>query len=102
MAVGSVARTLGISEASATGIVTRMEERGLVRRARQAEDRRVVTVHLAPQGEEALARLDGRSRDHFARLLERLTIPELEALRTGLRGLERAHEEIASENGGLR
>lgn len=66
--VSELARALDVSVASATGIVSRMEERELVPRRRGADDRRVVTVELAPGGDAALGEVEGRSRDHFDRL----------------------------------
>lgn len=44
--VGDLARALGLSAATTTAIVNRLEERGHVVRARDGGDRRVVTLHL--------------------------------------------------------
>src|SRR5688500_13311535 len=82
--VSELARVLGISVASATGILSRMEERGLVARTRSAADRRVVRVELAPVGDAALDDIEGQSRDGFRRLLGTLTVDELEKVRAGL------------------
>lgn len=98
--VGDLAGRLGVSVASATGIVSRMESRGLVERARDAGDRRVVRVVLAAGGERALAEVEGQGIDHFAKLLARLGTAELRQLQAGLRALHRAGEELAAEDAG--
>jgi len=95
--MGDLAQTLGVSLASGTGIVTRMEERGLIIRARDERDRRVVTVMIAPGGLEALEAIEGQGREHLSRLLDTLTIEELGQLRNGLAALRRAHREFGVE-----
>lgn len=95
LAVSELARVLGVSVASATGIVSRMEERGLVRRARSAADRRVVTVELAAAGTAALEQLEGQSREGIGRMLASLTVEELEQIRGGLSALQRAQRNVS-------
>jgi DNA-binding MarR family transcriptional regulator len=94
--VSELARVLGVSVASATGIVSRMEERGLVRRTRGAADRRVVTVELAPGGTAALDEIEGRSREGLRRMLATLSVDELEQVRGGLSALQRAQQSVSS------
>ena len=94
--VSELARVLGVSVASATGIISRMEERGLVRRTRGAADRRVVTVELTPAGTAALDQIEGQSRDGFGRMLATLTVVELEHVHGGLAALQRAQAGITS------
>lgn len=61
---------------SAVGLVDRLEERGLVERARGTQDRREVRVRLTPQGEQILAHLSvihrGELRNFGPRLVEAL------------------------------
>jgi len=97
LTIGTLARTLDVSVASATGIVTRMEERELVERTRSREDRRVVTVSLARGGNAALDQLDGRAREHFKLMLDSLSIEELESLQAGFRALRRAHDTLMAQ-----
>ena len=75
MPASDVARALDVSAAGATGIVSRMEERGLVQRRRDGADRRVVTIVLAPGGEAALDQIEGKGREYMTALLSRLTVP---------------------------
>ena len=75
------------SQASLTGIVDRLEDRGLVARLRSCEDRRVVDVSITESGtaeldrtraifterlESALAPLDAEERTAFLRALRKL------------------------------
>jgi DNA-binding MarR family transcriptional regulator len=99
--VSELASALDVSVASATGIVSRMVERGLVGRKRDAADRRVVTVSLSPGGQTALDQLEGEWSADFERLLRRLTLKELELVRAGFHALHRARSEQLSEEEGV-
>jgi DNA-binding MarR family transcriptional regulator len=92
-----LAEALDISVASATGIVSRMEERGLVARRRDDEDRRVVMVELADGGRAALEEIEARGREYFGRVLDQLTKDELIQVRNGFRAMHRASERIAKQ-----
>lgn len=95
--VGAVARSLGVSAASATGMLRRMAARGLVLRVRDEKDRRVVRVTLAPAGEAVLEKLS-RGRSGLQRSLSRLDEDELTQLRNGLNALNRATRELADDD----
>ena len=64
------------SQASLTGIVDRLEERGLVERARTAEDRRVVEVALTARGREQMDRSNAAMLGRIAEVLEPLSVTE--------------------------
>ncbi len=102
MPVGELAKALDVSVASATGIISRMEQRELVTRSRSADDRRVVSVSIAPGGQAALEQLEGRSREHFLALLGRLTVAELHTVREAFVALRTAHEAQTAEQGDRR
>lgn len=95
--VGAVARSLGVSAASATGMLRRMAERDLVRRVRDEGDRRVVLIEIAPAGKALLEKLN-RGRSGLRRSLARLDVEELRQLRNGLVALNRATRELADED----
>ncbi len=100
--VSRLAHCLDVSPASATGMVDRMVERGLVERVRDEADRRVVLVRLAPPGRALLEKIGSRGRAGLARVLERLDEDELVALKTGLAafvGAARAVAEAEVERG---
>jgi DNA-binding MarR family transcriptional regulator len=85
-----LAEALDISVASVTGVVDRMEARGLVERRRDVEDRRVVMVHPAAGGRRLFAEIDEKRRQALGKLLGGLTDAELQGLLAGHRALRAA------------
>lgn len=92
--MGDLADKLDVSVASATGIVDRMERRGLVERGRGAGDRRVIMVSLTPTGSVVFGDLRAQRRERLAGLIERLTDAERAGFLTGLRAMRTAAEEM--------
>jgi DNA-binding MarR family transcriptional regulator len=86
----ALADNLDVSQASATGIVDRMEQRGLVVRQRDDEDRRVVRVALTDAGRQLIAGIATERRGHLKVLLDELTDDELTGFLQGSRALRRA------------
>lgn len=97
LSMSHLAEALDVSVASATGIVDRMEERGLVERRRVASDRRIVQVHVTAAGADVFPSLDARGRQHFAAVLERLSDDELASLIVGLRATRAARAAVAAD-----
>lgn len=91
--MSKLADSLDVSVASVTGIVDRMEQRGLVERRREPEDRRVILVHVTEAGNAVFRDLAVARRQTIAPLLDRMTDAELEGFLTGLRALRRARAE---------
>ena len=94
--MGALADALDVSQASVTGIVDRMEQRGLVERQRDGEDRRVVRVAMTDEARRLIGSLAAQRREHIAGLLEDLETDEIEGFLTGLRALRRARERQAA------
>jgi DNA-binding MarR family transcriptional regulator len=59
--------------ATVTGIVNRLEKMGLVRRQRDAEDRRQVLVELTPRGRDLLSQIRGSREKRLRETLQRLS-----------------------------
>ncbi|MEZ5990251.1 MAG: MarR family winged helix-turn-helix transcriptional regulator [Planctomycetota bacterium] len=74
----ALARAVHLSGPTMTGILSRLERRGLVRRIRGDADRRTVLVHVTPLGLETLARAPSQLQDRFRQALT--TLPEWERL----------------------
>jgi DNA-binding MarR family transcriptional regulator len=91
--MGRLAEALDVSVASMTGIVDRMEKRGLVERRHEEKDRRVVLVYPTEAGRDIFREMDERRRIGLGRLLERLNEDELEGLLKGHRALRIARTE---------
>ena len=90
-----LAEALDVSVASVTGIVDRMEARGLVARRRDANDRRVILVEPAEGGRRLFAAIAARRRKGLAKLLEKLSERELRGLLEGHQALRQARAELA-------
>jgi DNA-binding MarR family transcriptional regulator len=78
MPMSRVAELLGFSLSNATGLIDRMEERGLVERIRVPDDRRLVLVRVTDRGREVLNDADVLRDDLIENILLRLDGPQLE------------------------
>ncbi len=87
-----LAEAMDVSQASTTGIVDRMEQRGLVERQRDDQDRRVVRVALTEEGRRLIAGMTAERRDHLAAMLDTLTDEELAGFLLGSRAMRRARD----------
>jgi DNA-binding MarR family transcriptional regulator len=90
----ALADTLDVSQASATGIVDRMEQRALVERRRDDEDRRVIRVALTDAGRQLILGIATERRGHLTALLDEMTDEELAGFLRGSRALRRARERM--------
>jgi len=90
LAMSRLAETLDVSVASATGIVSRMEERGLVERRHDDEDRRVVLVVPTDAGAAVFRDMMAQRREHLAEVLGALSEDELQSFLVGLRAVRAA------------
>ena len=80
LAMSRLADLLDVSLSSATGIIDRMEERGLVERARMPGDRRVVLVQLADGGHRAIEDIEALRQDRLGSILGHLAPAQLACL----------------------
>jgi len=85
-----LADLLGVAVPNATGIIDRMEQRGLVERLRDGADRRVVTVQQTPEGARAVEEIDGWRGEMLEDLLDRLDTDHLLRLVAGVNELHEA------------
>ena len=95
--MGRLAEILDASISSATGIIDRMEERGLVERVRVPDDRRVVLVRPTDAGLALVDEAELVKSEPMRAALMRLSVAELEQLALATTDLGRALEaELAS------
>jgi DNA-binding MarR family transcriptional regulator len=85
-----VAELLGCGLPTATGIVSRMEEHGLVERQHDSEDRRVVTLSLSDEGAAEIRELQLSRRERMSTALAHLSELEREQLLASVRSLRAA------------
>jgi DNA-binding MarR family transcriptional regulator len=89
-----LAEAMDVSDASATGIVDRMEKRGLVERRHSTGDRRQVLVHATDAGERVFRDIGADRRAALSAVLAELSEDELAALLTGTRAIRAARQRV--------
>ena len=85
MAVAELAREMNTDTGATTRLLDRLEKKGLCKRVRSTEDRRVVQVELTPDGEAAAALVPGVLTDVLNAHLAGFSKTEWQALMTYLR-----------------
>ena len=70
--MGHLAEELDVALPNATGLVNRMEERGLVARRDDPADRRVVLVELTPAGRRLISDMESERRERMGKLFGHL------------------------------
>ena len=75
--MGAIAQHLSSSLSSATSMIDRLVDKGLVDRVSSTEDRRVVTCQLTVSGQEEIGRFWSIGRVGMARIADYLSVEEL-------------------------
>ncbi|MFB3879764.1 MAG: MarR family winged helix-turn-helix transcriptional regulator [Armatimonadota bacterium] len=91
--MGELAKALGVSLSSATGLVDRLVERHLVQRTESPRDRRVVRVELSPVGKRTRSRMRKAVLQRLALAEQRLSGAQLEQVAESMELLQRALDE---------
>jgi len=84
LTTGDLARAIALSPATLTGILDRLEMRGLVSRERRPEDKRRVLVSLTPMGKEMSQELPSPMQERFGSRLAALPAEEQGVIRRAL------------------
>jgi MarR family transcriptional regulator, organic hydroperoxide resistance regulator len=77
VSIGQLAARIGVTAATASELVDRVERRGFVRRFHRTDDRRVVDCELTEDGSRLLAQIATARRQAVRRILSVLTEREL-------------------------
>ncbi len=101
IAMGRLAELIDVSLPNATGIIGRMEERGLVERVRDDADRRLVLVRIADAGRATVEEMELIRRQHLARVLSAMTEEQRACCIRAFRTLRETAERLdaATEDG---
>ena len=94
-----LADQLGVGMSNLTGIVGRMEERGIVERVHDDEDRRVVQAQLTPFGREIVRKVEATRLEHMRQLVGALTADEQHTVLGALKTLTSAHTRLHAGKG---
>lgn len=88
---------LGVSAPTASGLIDRLVEKGLVSRVDDPDDRRVRRLHATETGLDVIRQMDSMFGRALGVVIERLSVEDLDLLRRGalamLGALERAQAE---------
>jgi DNA-binding MarR family transcriptional regulator len=76
VSTGTLATALHLSQPTVTGILTRLEQRGLITRVRSEDDRRNVLATVTEQGRELAAKAPQLLRESFCQELVKLPVAE--------------------------
>jgi DNA-binding MarR family transcriptional regulator len=85
MTVTELSRRLGMSHSSASGIVDRLEARGLLRRTEDASDRRRTSIDVTDNVRRYVRELEEGPSGRLVRVLTAATPAQRAAIRKGLR-----------------
>lgn len=75
--MSDIAHELGVSLATATGVVDRLVGRGMLIREGDPKDRRVVLCRLSDEGEKLISGVWQLSRDQLGEMMRAITPPQL-------------------------
>ncbi len=95
LSVSGIAKRVGLSNATVSGIVDRLEHRGLIERRRGVTDRRQSLLSIATEGREALERAPTLLQESFVPAFDALSVDEQQRL---LQALERIATLMGVEN----
>jgi DNA-binding MarR family transcriptional regulator len=96
LSAGDIARHSGLATASVTNLIDRLEEKGFVRRVRDAQDRRRVLVEPVLDRLTAGRGVFASTRASLARLIDRYSTRDLDVIADFLeRNAERLREETS-------
>lgn len=90
--VTRLAEELVVHQASASILVTRLEQRGLLKRTRDNQDRRVVQISLTPEGRRLAARAPEAAQGRLLHGLLGLSKDEVHSIRVAVEKLVAAME----------
>ncbi|HUU63904.1 MAG TPA: MarR family transcriptional regulator [Dehalococcoidia bacterium] len=97
MRMGVIASELGVSLATASGVVERLVERGILLREGEAGDRRVVLCRLSDEGERLIGNLWQLSRDQVGELMRVMAPSKLLIIAEMLQALLEAGEAMKGD-----
>ena len=95
--MGVIASELGVSLATATGVVERLVERGILLREGDAADRRVVLCRLSDEGERLISKLWQLSQERIGELMRVVAPSKLQLIVEMLHALLQAGEAMKGD-----
>jgi DNA-binding MarR family transcriptional regulator len=98
MAMSRVADVLDVSLSNASGLIDRLEERGLVERIRVPDDRRIVLVRVTDVGRRTLAEAEVVKEEMVGRIIGALDTDQLRRVAQAINDITGAAQVVLSED----
>ncbi|MGM9944765.1 MAG: MarR family winged helix-turn-helix transcriptional regulator [Lysinibacillus sp.] len=80
MTIGDLSNKMYLAFSTTTDLVDRMEKNELVQRVRDEQDRRVVRIHLLPEGERIIQEVIEKRQNYLRELLQDFEVDEAQEL----------------------
>ena len=80
MTIGDLSNKMYLAFSTTTDLVDRMEKNELVQRVRDEQDRRVVRIHLLPEGERIIQEVIEKRQNYLRELLQNFEVDEAQEL----------------------
>ncbi|GAI96694.1 unnamed protein product, partial [marine sediment metagenome] len=87
--VSDISEKMGLSDSTVSGILDRLEQKGIIERKRNKDDRRVVKIYLSKGSQEICQEFHRKREECFTHLLKELTEQEINDIIKGLEILNR-------------
>jgi len=87
--VSEISEKMGLSDSTVSGILDRLEQKGIVKRKRTQDDRRVVKISLTEGSQKFCNAFHHKKEEYFTQLLKRLSEQEIKDIIKGLEILNR-------------
>ncbi|WP_411567636.1 MarR family winged helix-turn-helix transcriptional regulator [Sporosarcina sp. GW1-11] len=94
MTIGDLSNKMFLAFSTTTDLVDRMENNQLVKRVRDGKDRRVVRVHLLPEGERIIEEAIKKRQEYLQDVLKNYDTKEMQQFASLLTKL---HEEMTRD-----
>lgn len=99
ISIGTVAEMLEVSKPTASMLVDRLVQLGMVQRTEDSEDRRRTVVELTAEGGELVARLRQGGGERFTHWIELMNPDDVDALLRGMEALATIAERESAPTG---
>lgn len=87
--VSDISEKMGLSDSTVSGILDRLEQKGIIERKRNKDDRRVVKIYLSKGSQEICQEFHRKREEYFAHLLKKLSEQEINDIIKSLEILNR-------------
>ncbi|WP_110927145.1 MarR family winged helix-turn-helix transcriptional regulator [Bacillus massiliglaciei] len=94
MTIGELSTKMFLAFSTTTDLIDRMEKTELVQRVKDPKDRRVVRIHLLPEGERIIADVIKKRQEYLSDILQSFSEDEISAFKANLAKL---HLEMKEE-----